>query len=77
VPFVLSSEQGKAGFAAQVKDAEKEMIDIAKGLPVADWVDGICGFGPKGLAMKWCRYPSITSSPTNMSTCRAGSISMP
>lgn len=51
VPFVEAAIDGRQPFDTMRAEAEKRMEALAKSLPVWPWVQGVKGFGAKGLAV--------------------------
>jgi hypothetical protein len=45
------------------KEVEREMKKLTRSLPVAEWVDGIAGFGPIGLAIIVAESGNLSNYP--------------
>lgn len=51
VPIILAAAHGRSAFDDLRKQAEKEMVKLAKSLPVYPWAESIRGLGDKALAI--------------------------
>lgn len=56
-PIIIASKQGREGFDAMRKAAEKRMRDLARKLPVYPWAASIEGLGDLGLAVVIAECP--------------------